>query len=165
MRILRLVRRITPIGAAGIALGLAAATVAAGFGLDALGRARAELALLESRAQAGSRQPSPLLPEGLSYAAQDRAAAQMAMLTAIRSAAAERRLLLEQVAPGPKSDAAELSIDVIVSGPEADVLHMVRRLEAGRPAIRFAFWRLARTGPSEPAIRLEARALGWWEPR
>lgn len=161
-----IVRRITPIGAAAIALGLALATIAAWYGLDRLARSRAELAFFESQVEAGKRPASPLLADGLLFAAKDHGAAQAAMLTAIRSAATERRLLVEQVAAVPvQGPSAELAANIVISGPEADVLQAVRRVEAGRPAIRFAFWRLARTGPSETAIRIEARALGWWELR
>ncbi|MFD2499177.1 hypothetical protein ACFSTI_10520 [Rhizorhabdus histidinilytica] len=60
---------------------------------------------------------------------------------------------------------AELGADVTVSGPEADVLGFARAIETAHPAIRFARWRIGRTGPGETAIRLDARAMAVWEPR
>ncbi len=135
------------------------------FGLRALERSRGELLGLKMRTAMGSTVPQPLLPKGLGFAGRDRPEAERAFVASLRRAAADRRLLLERLAPLPANARmpAELSADLILSGPEADVLAVVRSIEAGRPLIRFAFWRLARTGPAETAVRLEARATGWHE--
>lgn len=150
----------------GLALG-AAVIVAAALGwagLDALERARTDLATVDAQARIGALAPAPLLGEGLLHRASDRAAATAAMTAALRLAAADRRLLVERLAALPSTD-PELSVELIVSGPEADVFHFARTVESARPAIRFARWRVARTGPSETAIRLEARAVGYREAR
>lgn len=151
--------RPTPLVLAGLALLFVAATALAWTGLRALQQARTGLALTKAMARAGAAPVAPLLPPGQAYSA-DRAAAQTAMLAAIRAAAAERHLLLESAAPLPADGRkpAELVATISVSGPEADILHFAHRLEAGNPTIRFRPWRLIRTGPAETAIRLEARA-------
>jgi hypothetical protein len=135
------------------------------FGLRSLERSRGDLLRLRMRAAMGSTVPQPLLPKGLGFAGRDRAEAEKAFVASLRRAAADRRLLLERLAPQPANVRmpAELSADLILSGPEADVLAVVRSIESGRPLIRFAFWRLARTGTAETAVRLEARAIGWHE--
>ncbi|MBD3731571.1 MAG: hypothetical protein IE934_02460 [Sphingopyxis sp.] len=135
------------------------------FGLRSLERSRGDLLRLRMRAAMGSTVPQPLLPKGLGFAGRDRAEAEKAFVASLRRAAADRRLLLERLAPLPANARMpdELSADLILSGPEADVLAVVRSIEAGRPLVRFAFWRLARTGPAETAVRLEARAIGWHE--
>lgn len=147
-----------------------ASMVAAGLawsGLAALREARADLARIEGEARFGAVAPAPLLGPGLLHAAPDRAAASAALLAGLRRAAGERRLLVEALAASPPVEgvAAELGADLIVSGPEADILAFVRAVEAGRPAVRFLRWRLARTGPAETAIRLDAHAAGYAEVR
>ncbi|MBP8232345.1 hypothetical protein [Rhizorhabdus sp.] len=144
---------------------VAVAIPAAWFGLANLERSRGDLLRVKMRAVMGRTVPQPLLPQGLGFAGRNRAEAQAAFVSVVRRAAADRRLLLERLAPLPPNARmpAELSADLILSGPEADVLDVVRDLEAGSPLVRFAFWRLARTGPAETAVRLEARAIGWHE--
>ncbi|MGC6330362.1 hypothetical protein [Rhizorhabdus sp. FW153] len=144
---------------------VALSTPLAGLGLASLERSRGDLLRLRMRAAMGSTLPQPLLPKGLGFAGRDRAEAQAAFVATLRRAAGDRRLLLERLAPLPANARmpAELSADLILSGPEADVLAVVRDLEAGSPLVRFAFWRLARTGPAETAVRFEARAIGWHE--
>ncbi|MFZ5707138.1 MAG: hypothetical protein ACOY5R_17940 [Pseudomonadota bacterium] len=137
----------------------------AGLGLAVLERKRSALLRLDMRAAAGRLRAAPLLPQGLGFAGRDRAQAQSAFVGTMRRATAERRLLLERLAPMPANDRmpAELSADLVVSGPQQDVLALIHILESGTPLIRFAFWRLSRTGPAETAVRLEARAVGWHE--
>lgn len=157
----------TPITAAALGLGLLAATALAWTGLGAFERARGRLAEVEAMARAGAAPAQPLLPADLAYGQEDRRAAEAAMLATVRMAATERRLLAERIAPVPAAAGmpAELMIDITLSGAEADILHVARRLEAGRPAVRFVRWRIGRTGPAETAIRLDARAMAVWEPR
>lgn len=159
--------RWTPLTGAGVGLALVAATLLAWTGLEALEAARGRLATVEAMARAGASPAQPLLPAELSYPQEDRRAAEAAMLATVRKAAAERRLLLEGITLVPADTAmpAELLVDITFSGAEADVLHVARVLEAGQPTIRFLRWRIARTGPAETAIRLDARAMAVWEPR
>ncbi|MBO9379365.1 hypothetical protein GG804_21565 [Sphingomonas histidinilytica] len=159
--------RWTPAVGLGAGLGLMLATGLAWAGLDALAAARARLWTVEARASAGAVPVKRLLPVEASHGQEDRRTAEAALLAAIRGAAADRRLLLERVAPVAADRAlpAELGADVTVSGPEADVLGFARAIETAHPAIRFARWRIGRTGPGETAIRLDARAMAVWEPR
>jgi hypothetical protein len=150
-----------------LAVAVAVASGLAWTGLAALREARADLTQLEAEARLGRLAPAPLLGSGLLHAAPDRAAASAALIAGLRRAAGERRLLVERLAASPPVEgvAAELGADLIVSGPETDILAFVRAVEAGRPAVRFLRWRLARTGPAETAIRLDAHAVGFWEAR
>lgn len=159
--------RWTPACIAGLALVMLGSAALAWFGLGALETARGRRATVEATAWAGGAPARPLLPAALSYPEEDRRAAEAAMLATVRTAATERRLLTEAIALVPTDTAkpAELMVDITLSGAEADILHVARRLEAGRPAIRFVRWRIARTGPAETAIRLDARAMAVWEPR
>lgn len=159
--------RWTPATRIGAGLALLAAAGLAWGGLHALKSARARLWTIEAKASAGAVPVRPLLPAGLSYAQEDRRAAEAALLAAIRLEAADRRLLLERIVavPADRTLPAELAADVTVSGPEDDVLRFARAIETARPAIRFARWRIARTGPAETAVRLEGRAMAVWEPR
>lgn len=159
--------RWTPLAGIGCALALLGAAALAWAGLGALERARARLAEVEATARAGAVPAARLLPASLSYPEEDRRAAEAAMLATVRTAATERRLLPERIAlvPADTAKPAELMVDITLSGAEADILHVARLLEAGRPAIRFVRWRIARTGPAETAIRLDARAMAVWEPR
>nr|WP_047168705.1 hypothetical protein [Sphingomonas sp. Y57] len=154
----------TGIGA-GLALLLACGLAWAG--LDALAKARERLWAVEARASAGVVPAQPLLPAEASHGQEDRRSAEAALTAAIRGAAADRRLLLERVAPiaADRALPAELAAEVTVSGSEADVLAFARAIETARPAIRFARWRIGPTGPAETAIRLDARAMAIWEPR
>lgn len=151
--------RPTPLVLAGLALMLVAATALAWTGLRALQQARTQLALTKAMVRIGAVPVAPLLPAGRVYPG-DRAAAEKAMLAAIHAAAVERHLLLESAVmlPANRRNPAALAAAISVSGPEADILHLAHKLEAGRPTIRFRPWRLIRTGPAETAIRLEARA-------
>lgn len=157
--------RFTPLLVLGLALALLLA--AAWTGLAALERSRLRLATIEAQAAAGSAARNPLLPAAATWHQPDRRAAETALLGVLRNAATERRLLVERVElPLPaERRPTELSVELSVSGPEADVLRFARTIEAGAPTIRFARWRLARTGRAETAIRLEARAVAWREPR
>lgn len=149
-----------------LALGVAvvAAMALAWAGLAALASARSDRAALASQARQGALAPAPLLGEGLAFGA-DRTAATGALLDGLRRAAAARRLLVERLAglPPVEGAPAELAAELVVSGPEADVFSFVHSVETARPAIRFASWRVMRTGPGETAIRLEARAVGYRE--
>jgi len=163
----RFAPRWTPLRGAALGLVLLGATLFAWFGLGVLEKTRGRLATVEAMARIGATPARPLLPVELSYPQEDRRAAEGAMLATVRRAAADRRLLIERVAlvPADRAKPAELLVDIALSGAEADILHVARMLETGRPAIRFARWRLARTGPAESAIRLDARAMAVWEPR
>ena len=154
--------RLTAFRAVGLVLLVMSAVALAWAGLRALRLARAQHALTVAMVDAGAAPVRPLLPAGYGLGG-EQAAGEGAMLAAIRAAAGERHLLLERAAPLPvdRNKPAELAVAVTVSGPEPDVLHFAHRLEAGRPAIRFRPWRLGRTGPSETAVRLEARALAY----
>ncbi|ATE63528.1 hypothetical protein [Rhizorhabdus dicambivorans] len=145
-----------------LAVGLAVAVLLAWTGLEALGSARGDLAVTAARARAGGAAPRALLPDGLAQTGDA-----SALAAKLRGAALARRLLVERIAAvGPSVDApAELAVDLSVSGPESDVLAFARAIETGRPAVRFSRWRLARTGRGETAIRLDARAVGYGEPR
>lgn len=159
--------RLTPVRALALAAVLLAASFGAWTGLGALKAARGRLALVEQQAAAGAAAPQPLLTAGAAYHEEDRRAAAAALLASVRQAAAAQRLLVERIALSPPAEhmPAALSVDLGVSGSEADIARFARAIEGARPAIRFARWRIARTGRSETAIRLEARAVAWWEPR
>ncbi len=150
-----------------LAVALLVATALAWAGLGALRHARADLAETTARAQAGARPPQPLLAEGLSHREAARADAATALLARLGAAALQRHLLVERIMVEPESGEhpAELAAALILSGPETDILAFARAVEGGRPLVRFSQWRLARTGRAETAIRLEARAVGYWEPR
>jgi hypothetical protein len=154
--------RLTPLAWLGLAALTIVAAILAWTGIGFAKQARAQHALTAALARAGASPIHPLLPPGQGYRG-ERAAAGEALLAAIRAAARERHLLLEQAAllPPDRHKPDELAIAMSVSGPELDVLHFAHRLEAGRPVIRFRPWRLARTGHGETAVRLDARALAY----
>lgn len=163
----------------GLALG-AVVVVAAAFawsGMSALRSARVDLALLESQASLGAVVSPPLLGEGeLHPSPNPRTAsaseiaglrgAYAAMLASLREQVARRRLLVERLEGWPlPAVPGEIPVAITVSGSEADVFEFVRAVETARPTVRFARWRVARTGPSETAIRFEALAVGYWAGR
>lgn len=151
-----------------IAIGvIVLASALAGWkGLDALAESRQRLATLTMQAKAGAAPSRPLLDAGLSHGEADRAAAVGALAATARRAAAEHRLLVERIDPLPVDSAkpAELAVTISLSGPESDILQAARMIESGRPAARFAAWRLARTGRAETAVRVEGTLIGYWEP-
>lgn len=161
-----MIARITPGMAAAIGALVIAAMPLAWSGLDALAQSRGRLAMLEMQAKAGAAPSRPLLDTGLGHDDAERAAAMRVLVATVRRLAAERRLLVERIDPLAMDNAgpAELALAVSLSGPEADILRAARAIEAARPATRFADWRVARTGRSETAVRLEGRLVGYWEP-
>jgi hypothetical protein len=150
-----------------LVLALVVAVVAGWAGLGALANARARLAAVAALAARGSHPAPPLIAVGQAFAGADRAAAATAFAARIGAAASGHRLLVERMTmlPADAAKPALLAADIALSGGEPDLLAFVRAIEAGRPAIRFASWRLARTAPGEASVRLEARPVGLWEAR
>ena len=144
-----------------------ALTLTAGwFGVERLNRERDRLTTLEAMAALGSRAPVPLLPEGLAHGGGSRRAAEAAFGRQIDQAASGHRLLVERIEQlaADRERPGLLLARIAVSGSEADIMRFVRRVESGKPAIRFADWHIGRTAPGESTIRIEGNALALWEP-
>ncbi len=162
-----MIARLTPRAWAAIGTIVLISALLAALGLDALGDARLRLATLEMQARSGAAPSRAMLAAGLSHGEADRPAAVGALAATARRVAADHRLLVERIDPLPLDMAkpAELAVAVSISGPEADILQAARMIEGGRPAARFAAWRIARTGRAETAVRLEGTLIAYWEPR
>jgi len=132
--------------------------------LDRLGDSRFELARLEAIDQ---RKP-PVLGEvvdpTLMVTAPSREIAieQLAALT--NSAAATSAVTLERNDPAaPNGNAAVISLDIVAVGPELALSSFLNEVERGRPAIRFARWRIdGEPDPVNGTIRFEGRAVAAW---
>ena len=150
-----------------LVVAIALALTAGWFGVERLNRERERLTTLEAMADLGSRPPVPLLPEGLAHAAGDRRSAEAAFGRQLRQAASGHRLLVERIETlaADRERPGLLIARIAVSGSETDIMRFVRRVESGKPAIRFADWRIGRTAAGESTIRIEATALALWEPR
>jgi len=149
-----------------LVVAIALALIAGWFGIERLNRERDRLTTLEAMADLGSRPPVPLLPEGLAHAGRDRRAAEAAFGRQLRQAASGYRLLVERIEQlaADRERPGLLIARIAVSGSEADIMRFVRRVESGKPAIRFADWHIGPTAPGESTIRIEGSALALWEP-
>jgi hypothetical protein len=81
----------------------------------------------------------------------------------LMKAANAQGLLIEEMTIQPSRWARTASLRVVVSGDDAAVIRFIGAVEAGRPLVRFAGWRLKVAGNAD-AVRFEGGALALWSP-
>jgi hypothetical protein len=151
--------------AAILAVSIPISAVVAWTGVDRLAYERRRLEAVEAIVQAGSRPIVPLISGNMAFADPDRRSALARFGSQLEKAAADHRLLVErldQISVKPDRQGV-LMARIAVSGSESDILTFIRIVESGKPAIRFAPWRIARTARGESTIRIDARALALWK--
>jgi len=145
---------------------LAAAAVAAAAMPDALHglkRARQDLADVQALSKQPVRQPPPLMADGGTIVATDRAAAARRLVDRLQATAGRRGVLVEEASFLPADPAAPslLRVRLTATGGERALIRYVNELERSEWPVRFTTWQLA-PRLRDAALQLQSEAVTVW---
>lgn len=162
-------RRIIALGLLALLLLIGASLVlkAAGSVRDALAELddrRFRVARLNALAQRTAPSAGQPVPQGMSFQASSRDAAQAEFAGSLAAAADAAGVTIEGVAalPADPLNPPLIKISFAASGPEPALLGFINEIEQRRPAIRLPTWRMS-LNEDAGGLRLNAVALAVWE--